>query len=423
MRAPSQEISDFLRSIGMHPEQTVPEAFIRTFLAEMDRGLAGQESSLKMIPTYLSAAGRPAEHERVIVIDAGGTNLRVALLEFRSGRAVVLREEKGPMPGSRGAIDADTFFSVLADRVLPFTSESDRIGFCFSYPTAMHPDGDGEIICLTKEVRVSGIEGRLIGCGLLEKLHEKGAQNHFSLVLLNDTAAGLLGGAVTLGLDPENGLAGLVLGTGFNTCYAERGTRITKLPGAKDMLINCESGNFSKTFRGQADELVDAESDDSGAYLLEKMASGAYIGRIVTKETELAAQRGLLSQAFAAPTMFETVELDALLRGGENRVTAMCTGSDRARLAELTESDFDRAAKLVCANVLALCLHCGGGVSPEKPFTVVAEGSTFYRSLLLRQKLDTYLRSIGELDDQRFVTFRRAEDATLAGAAFAALPR
>ena len=195
MNSLSERTDDFLKSIDMHPDQTDPERFVRDFLSEMDAGLAGEASSLKMIPTYVSADGTPPDGESVIAIDAGGTNLRVALVAFRNGRAEVLREQKSPMPGSRGEVSADEFFSELADDVLPFARESSRIGFCFSYPTAMHPDGDGEIICLTKEVRVRGIEGRQIGVSLLEKLREKGVKTRFSLVLLNDTTAGLLGGA------------------------------------------------------------------------------------------------------------------------------------------------------------------------------------------------------------------------------------
>jgi len=423
MRDPAPEIYDFLTSINMNPAQTDSSTFLAAFLAEMDAGLAGRPSSLRMIPTYVSAEGAPPDGEKVITIDAGGTNLRVALVEFQNGRPVVLREQSGAMPGSRGEVGADAFFDELAEAVVPFAGESGRIGFCFSYPTEMHPDGDGEIICLTKEVRVRGIEGCVIGAGLLEKLREKGAERDFSLVLLNDTTAGLLGGRAELGLDPAGGLAGLVLGTGCNSCYAERGGRIAKLPGAPNMIVNCESGNFAGAFRGRADELLDAGSENPGAYLFEKMTSGAYLGGIVTQEAALAAREGLLSPAFTAlERPMTTTELDELLRGGENRVTALCRGTDREALRCFAESAFDRSAKLVSAKLLALCLHCGGGESAETPFTVVAEGSTFYRSLLLRPRLEAYLQNTASARG-RHIVLCRAAHATLAGAAFAALTR
>lgn len=423
MRDLSAETPAFLTSIDMHPDQTDIDAFIKAFLSEMDAGLAGDLSSLKMIPAYVSVEGAPRDGVPVIAIDAGGTNLRVALVEFQNGAPVVLREKKGPMPGSRGTVSAEAFFSELADDVLPFTEASGRIGFCFSYPATIFPDGDGQVICLTKEVRVSGIEGRMIGRSLLRKMGEKGVKKDLSLTLLNDTAASLLGGAAALGLDRTGGLSGLILGTGCNTCYAERGVRIKKLHGAENMIVNCESGNFSRAFRGRADEMVDAASENPGTYRFEKMLSGVYLGRVVTCETQLAAREGLLSAAFPRPEPLTAPELDDFLRSKENRLSARCTESDKKVMQMLVDAVFERAAKLVCANVLALCLHCDGGKTAAHPFSVVAEGSTFYNSLLLRDKLDTCLKTVAEGQYGRHIVFRRAEDATLAGSAFAALTR
>lgn len=422
MRDISAEISAFLTFIDMHPAQTDVDVFVKAFLAEMDAGLAGGSSSLKMIPSYVSADGTPEDGVPVIAIDAGGTNLRVALVEFQNGRPVVLREQESPVPGSRGEVSAEAFFAELADDVLPFTQESDRIGFCFSYPAVIFPDGDGQVICLTKEVRVSGIEGRMIGRSLLRKLGEKGVKKDFTLTILNDTTASLLGGMAAPGLDPKGGVAGLILGTGCNTCYAERGERIKKLHGAGNMIVNCESGNFSRAFRGRADEMVDASSENPGAYRFEKMLSGVYLGRVVTCEAQLAAKEGLLSAAFrdiGAP--FTAPELDDFLRGGENRAAALCRGTDREALARLIDLSFARAGKLICANVLALCLHCDGGKTAAYPFSVVAEGSTFYKSLLLRDKLGGYMKSVAQEAYGRRIAFYRAERATLNGAAFAAL--
>ena len=57
---------------------------------DMLRGLKNLESSLPMIPTYLSDAGQIPMGQPVAVIDAGGTNLRFALLE--DGK--VLKEDR-----------------------------------------------------------------------------------------------------------------------------------------------------------------------------------------------------------------------------------------------------------------------------------------------------------------------------------------
>ena len=48
------------------------------FIGEMEKGLKGEESSLFMIPTYISIDKKVPAGERIIVVDAGGTNFRVA---------------------------------------------------------------------------------------------------------------------------------------------------------------------------------------------------------------------------------------------------------------------------------------------------------------------------------------------------------
>lgn len=67
----------------------------------MELGLAGHNSSLDMIPTYLTC-GVPAPGSKAAVIDAGGTNFRVALVAFTEGGPVIERMERYAMPGLGG---------------------------------------------------------------------------------------------------------------------------------------------------------------------------------------------------------------------------------------------------------------------------------------------------------------------------------
>ncbi len=414
--------NDFLREIAMHPELTNIEAATESCLSEMETGLRGEASSLTMIPTYISTHGTPQENTPVITVDAGGTNLRVALVTFTGGRPVISGLQVFPIPGSRGEVSVDLFFEELADKILPLTPLSDRIGFCFSYPAEIFPDRDGKILRLSKGVSVTGSTGVVIGRTLVEKLRKKGVESALRVVLLNDTVASMMGGAAQSSLMNYDGICGLILGTGFNTCYPEQGERIGKLAHAGDMIINCETSNFSKLFRGRADEMTDESSENPGIGFCEKMISGAYLGRVITNTAILAAQAGLLSAHFGQINEpFTLPELDLFLRGEKNRVSALCTDADAALLRELIDSSFERAGKIVCVNIAALLRRCDGGKSAEYPFCVVAEGSTFYKSLLLRDKLDKYVREYIENKLGRYVAFRGGENLTLTGAALAAL--
>lgn len=413
-----KKTDDFLRFIDMHPQQTDITQTMVDIISEMKRGLCGEVSSLAMIPTYVSPSVSPIDGEPIMVADIGGTNLRMGLCTFNNGKPALSDVNKEPIPGSYGEITADEFFDTIAEKLLPFTDKSSRIGFCFSYPAEIFPDRDGSIVRLNKELHVKGAEGIVIGRELRTKLLHKGVNKKLSFTLLNDSTAELLGGAAELRLSGEGGLAGVVLGTGSNSCYFEKGNNIKKLKNSGDMIINCESGCFSKAFRGKADIMTDNASGIPGDHLLEKMIGGAYLGTVVANTAILAAEEGLLSDSFSTCfEYFSLPELDEYIRGGNNCVSAMCRYDDNAVLHYIIDAAFERAARLVCANIAALCLQTDGGRTEDRPFCVVAEGSTFYNSLLFYDKLidniDDYVRNrLG-----RYVVLHRAENSTLVGAA------
>lgn len=409
---------NFLRSIDMHPLQTDIEATMVDIMSEMERGIRGEASSITMIPTYISVLAEPLDDEPVIVADAGGTNLRVGLCVFKNGRPKISNISKYPIPGSEGRIDADGFFGELADRMLPFTSDSSRIGFCFSYPAEIFPNRDGEILSLNKELHVSGAVGAVVGRSLKEKLAERGADREYSFTLLNDTTASLMGGIATIEDLKYDGIAGLVLGTGSNSCCFEKGENIKKLENAYDMIINCESGSYAGAFRGKADFMTDEASEIPGDHLLEKMISGAYMGAVITNTAILASEAGLLSSGFSSPLKpFSLPELDEFMRGKFNRVSESCSGDDEEILRIITDCAYERAARLVCADIAALCMRADGGKREDLPFCVIAEGSTFYNSLLFYDKLKKYIDSFIRGELHRHVVCRHAGNSTLAGAA------
>ena len=55
---------------------------MEAYLDEMKKGLCGEESSLLMIPTYISLKSEVKREKPVICVDAGGTNLRITVAKF-----------------------------------------------------------------------------------------------------------------------------------------------------------------------------------------------------------------------------------------------------------------------------------------------------------------------------------------------------
>lgn len=415
-------IKDFLISIDMHSEQTEMEQLVKRFMDEMSAGLMGEPSSLLMIPSYFAPPEEFPQSGSAIAIDAGGTNLRTALVRFVDGRCEIFQYNSSPMPGSRGSISSEEFFAAIAEIILPLTEFSRNIGFSFSYVAEIFPNLDGKIVSFNKEVSVQGAEGKIIGQELIAALKAQGARGDFKFTLLNDTIVSLLGGIEKMNLSQMDGLAGMVLGTGNNMCYMEKGERIKKLTEASDMIINCESGIFSGAFRGRSDEFVDSSSEVPGDHLFEKMISGAYHGKVISHTIKLASEAGLLSEAFGQISEpFSLSQIDEFYIGKRNEISDMRTGKDEERIREIIDDSFERAAKLLCANVAAVCLHVDGGKSAERPLYLVLEGSGFEKSLILPGKLNRHFNEFIKGYLNKHIKCVRTDDATIKGAALAAI--
>ena len=58
------------------------DALLAEFGRQMDAGLAGSPKSLAMLPAWLGVDREVPTESPVVVLDAGGTNLRVAVIWF-----------------------------------------------------------------------------------------------------------------------------------------------------------------------------------------------------------------------------------------------------------------------------------------------------------------------------------------------------
>ena len=238
----------FLKQNGLDVEGIDREALLAVFAEEMEAGLAGKPSSLMMIPSFISIDKPVKTDMPVVVLDAGGTNLRAAVVKINAqGKAEIGAFFKRPMPGTHGEVSAEAFYDAFADFLMPVIAESESIGFCFSYPAEIMPDCDARLLRWTKQIQVPSVVGTMIGSGLLKHLAQRGYQRR--TVILNDTVATLLAGKSAGVARNYSAYVGFILGTGTNTAYVERNARITKrtdLDQANSMAINVESGAFRR---------------------------------------------------------------------------------------------------------------------------------------------------------------------------------
>jgi hexokinase len=360
----------------------------------------------------------------------------VAVIHFDENKRLVTEDFKNyPMPGSKGEISKEEFFETMADYIQPVLHRSSKISFCFSYPAEIMPDKDGKLIKFSKEVKVRDVKGALLGKNLIKVFEKRGFTSGKSIIVLNDTVATLLAGKAASPERVFDGYIGFILGTGTNICYAEKCENITKAPelAVKDgsILINMESGGYSKVPRGQIDMEFDNDTVNPGDHVFEKTISGAYQGGLMLAVIRKAVHEGLFS-AGAAERLNNIKELaskeidDFLYYPYGDNVLGKCFlksdgNDDRVTLFLLIDNIFERIAKFVTFSLTAVIEKTGRGTDPLKPVCITADGSTFYKSKLFRGKLDYYIKTYTNEKKGIYCEFVKVDNGTLIGTAIAGL--
>jgi len=435
---------DFLKQHDMAPEQIDMDGCCSIFLEDMERGLAGRDSTsgtstLEMIPTYIETQKDVPTDKQVVVMDAGGTNFRVAVVHFNKDKKPVIENPKlYSMPGVDKEVSKEEFFETMAGYVIDIADKSPNIGFCFSYPTEISPNKDGRLIRFSKEIKARQVQGQMIGENLNAALVSIGYKDRKHVVVLNDTVTTLLAGRAASFDRTFDSFIGFILGTGTNCAYIESNKNITKKPGldpAGSQIINIESGGFGKAPLGTIDKQFDKSTKNPGEHTFEKMISGAYLGPLSLMTIRKAARQGLFSSAtcelLSGLKELTTKDISDFLQkplNGNNPLSLVLENlpddlaeSDFATLLDLVQAIVERAAKLTAINLSSAAIKSGKGRDPNRPVCIVAEGTTFYKLHNLKSLVEQYLDKF--LKEQKGIHYEivSVENATLIGAAIAGL--
>jgi hexokinase len=443
MKKIKQNVTRFLRKYQMDYLDVDIDLVIDSFLSEMQRGLAGKKSTLDMIPTYIEVGADVPTNKRVIVVDAGGTNFRVATVYFDDQKIAAIENLRlYKMPGVQHEIGKDEFFKIMAGYLKDVVAASQNIGFCFSYAVEMFPNKDGRLIRFSKEIKAKDVVGQFIGENLNRALASMGLGGDKKIILLNDTVVTLLAG---VGYQNRffGSYIGFILGTGTNTCYVEKNSNIKKtlvrrsvseggknLDLLKSQIINTESGNFGKIKQGKIDASFDKSTVNPAVHKFEKMISGAYLGPLCLATIHKACDDGLFSTA-VANALWQISELDTkdmnafLLYPYGNNLLADAAkqgnSDDSLTLYYIADRLTERAAKLTAINLSAMAIKSGYGADPTMPICIVAEGTTFYQMKGLKPRVEFYLKQYLENKLGIYYEIISVDNATLIGAAIAGL--
>ncbi len=427
------EMKTYLEEIGLVTQHVTFRTIVDAFELEMKKGLIGEKSSLLMIPNFLTASAPVLRDRQAFAIDMGGTNLRIARVDFDSSGEACVEYFVHAMPGTKEELSAHELFDKVAELLFPFVAINCNIGICFSFPCEILPNLDGKILLFDKEVRVRGAEGVILGEALREAFERRNYKIAQKVCVLNDTAAAMLGGIAKYGSHSSDGFIGMILGTGMNCCYFEENASIRKetalVHNPGQSVVNIEAGGYSGFKRTRIDREFDSKTEAPGTQLFEKLVSGAYLGKLLLAYIRDAATQHCFSETLALRILnwneSSVPDIVSVMDSFEddNSFGLLCgdASEDRNAMKRLFSAYLDRVAYYLSACLTAIMQRADLGVDPQSPALICIEGSVFERCKPLRDRLlDRMYHDIPK-EFHRHCRFVHTANATLVGAAAAAL--
>ena len=424
----NQNLDDFLKSHGLDADLYDFENEVVQFQESMVDGLNQNGGIMEMLPTYVGIPDEILPNTKVLVIDLGGTNLRVGLVGFDDdANSEILEFRKQKMPGVEHAVDKNEVFDAIAQMTADLVPQTKYVGFCFSNPFEILENGDARVLHFGKELKVDG----MVGCLIIENLKQAWSRAGFTgevhVTVLNDTVSTLLMGKLLNPHRKVSGFVGFILGTGLNISYVEANSNIRKVKGLNpefSQIINTECGDYSLFSRSEFDEIMDATTRNKGRYLMEKMVSGAFVGRLVATVINEAAKEGVIGEGVEGKVTTKHVN-DFLIdkRDPSNPLMQKCEASPELRPSFFLVIDavLERAAKLVAIQLVAVLRKSGIRDNYDAPILLSIDGSCYAGEYFYRERIEAYLwKYLTWKSGIRFEVIR-PENASLLGASVAAL--
>ena len=388
---------------------------VGAFLTEMSHGLAGEPSTIKMIPSFVTGLPSGVEVGSSWAIDLGGSNLRVIEVQLLGGGINrVGREHKAVVPASVQAAPGDVLFDFIADACVSAGMPSGAtLGFTFSFPYDQTAINAGVLLEWTKGFSNPGVVGKCVVVALEAALLRKGLTISVA-ALANDTVGTMCAAAYT----DARTRVGVILGTGTNASYMEEVARIPKWRGARAgagamMAINMEWGGFGSGGASHAfsmlpfhavDHELDHASPNQTKQRFEKMIGGMYLGEIVRLLlVHLISAGALLASDSHSSASGDSRRAAALFRAGGFNTAMMSacaadaspelstvadvlrrdaglphvTREDCAVVVQVCELVAHRAARLAAAGIAAVITQAAGSSSGGGGCSVGIDGSVF----------------------------------------------
>lgn len=372
------------------------------FRYDLRKGLKDPaESSLRMLKSYV---GLPDGNEtgEYLALDFGGTNVRVLRIRLEgNGKFEVLKKVAKPLKVA-GVYDfigegstAEQMFDFIAglvDEAVDGNHETKYfLGHTFSFPSEQSDLYNAKLIIWTKEFATAGVEGKVVNDLLKEALERQGLNNVEPTAVINDTVAVLLAAAYK---QPDVYI-GSIYATGHNTCYLEPYADSAEEP----MILNLESGGFSKLIPNRFDREFDKNSEKPGEQRLEKMVSGRYMGEIFGMALAEFLNENGKKYGFTSIDMSNIIVDDSDDKKEVKAIVAEKTGcnldtADAELVQKFAAAMVVRSARLVTASYVGIIWQLAGEEGKALKQHIAIDGSVYEKMPLAKENI---MRALSEL--------------------------
>lgn len=423
-----------MTGLWLSPEQL--EGIAGNFEKELSKGLAEDGGMLKALPTFITKLPTGTEKGAYLVVDLGGSNLRVGCVLLHGDSTFSLDRLKWTLTSELQNATGPLLFDFIATSVKEYLETSamrnkladwpPRLGFTFSYPVRQERLAHGILIQWNKAVNCHDVVGQDVVVLLEEALDRAGLGIIKVGALLNDTVGTLVAHAY---VDADTRI-GVILGTGTNAAYVASPSSIPKLQNIhrhtsaqnqEPMIINTEWGAFGDKQPSylpltEADHKIDLESNNPRAQLFEKMVSGMYLGELC-RLTLMELHKDMMMGADGPPFELDAADLSVIATGGPEAIRDISRrklyikNPDESLIKETCHLVVQRSARLCAAALIGLYRSMG---SPKRRIVAAFDGSLYEHypgyPELLREALD-------ELEPGHSLISQIAKDESMVGAA------
>ncbi|XP_069901377.1 hexokinase-3 isoform X1 [Globicephala melas] len=163
----------------------------------MAKGLQGEASSLRMLPTYVRDTPDGSERGDFLALDLGGTNFRVLLVHVATG-GVQITSQIYSIPECVAQGSGQQLFDHIVDCIVDFqekqglSGQSLPLGFTFSFPCTQLGLDQGILLNWTKGFNASDCEGQDVVCLLREAIRRRQAVELNVVAIVNDTVGTMM---------------------------------------------------------------------------------------------------------------------------------------------------------------------------------------------------------------------------------------